>query len=285
MGHELATIIFDTSALNAIAAETASPADLEKLSTQFFVRLTETNLAEVGATSRAELREQLLKLCRRIGIGKHGECIKPYNWIIEELTRDHSRYPSIFDWRKIPLRSPAMERELASGAFLGKPDAAEAMRDDARASDEEFQNLFKAARENVWVSPEARKLSLDEVTDILTADGGALWKTGIGFYRRATGIELTEIEVRKFIDDCPPFHAMLLSIGVAHYHGSVRHLNASAQYGAGRLDLFASTYLPYCDQFITKDRRQLNALSVVASKAGLETQVRSHSEFREQWLG
>ena len=100
-------------------------------------------------------------------------------------------------------------------------------------------------------------------------------KTGIGFYRRATGIELAEIEVRKFIDDCPPFHAMLLSIGVAHYHGSVRHLNHSAQYDAGRLDLFASTYLPYCDQFITEDKPQLNALSVVAAKAALETQVRS----------
>jgi hypothetical protein len=277
-----ATIIFDTSALNAIADETASPANLGKLSAQFNIRLTETNLAEVGSTSRAERREQVLALCRRLG--QRGECIKPYNWIIEELAKDHFRYPSIFDWRNIPLRSRAIEKELASGGFLGKQDTAEAMRDDAKSSDDEFKALFKEARDNVGLSPSARELSLDQVVDILTSDGGALWKTGIGFYSRATGKELTETEIKEFIETCPPFHAMLLSIGVAQYHGSVRDLKASAQYGAGRLDLFASTYLPYCDQFITEDKRQLNALSAVASKANLETRVRPYAEFREHWL-
>jgi hypothetical protein len=128
-------------------------------------------------------------------------------------------------------------------------------------------------------------LSFDEVIDILTADGGALWKTGISFYRRPTGVELTEIEIRDFIDACPPFHAMLLSVGVAHYHGAIRDVRASAQYGAGRLDLFSATYLPYCDQFNTEDKRQLKALSAVASKAALETKVLSYAEFREPCFG
>src|SRR6266566_194266 len=57
-------IIFDTSALNALADEPESEAIVKSLGIGFRVRLSETSLAEIGATPRPERREELLALCR-----------------------------------------------------------------------------------------------------------------------------------------------------------------------------------------------------------------------------
>jgi hypothetical protein len=48
-------------------------------------------------------------------------------------------------------------------------------------------------------------------------------------------------------------------------------------------DLYASVYLPYCEQFVTTDPGQLGALLNVVSLARLT--VRSYTDFRATLLG
>ena len=59
-------IIFDTSALNGLAEDVASPALVAGISVGYHVLLSETNINEIAATTAAEKREDLLKLCQRL---------------------------------------------------------------------------------------------------------------------------------------------------------------------------------------------------------------------------
>ena len=49
-------------------------------------------------------------------------------------------------------------------------------------------------------------------------------------------------------------------------------------------DLYASVYLPYCEQFVTADLIQREALEQVASLAKLAVKVRSYADFRAALL-
>ncbi len=76
-------LIFDTSSLNALADDGESQIIAKALGEGFLVRLSETNIAEIGANPKIERRDKLLALCRHLVHA--GECIIPYHAIIEEL--------------------------------------------------------------------------------------------------------------------------------------------------------------------------------------------------------
>jgi hypothetical protein len=140
-------LIFDTSALNALADDPSSLAIVKSLGLGFTVRLSETNLAEIAATSDPTRRGLLLDVCKRMVYA--GECIRPYNWIIEKLSKAHARYGARFDWRDLSIRGPELEEELGHGRFLGKDEFAEEILKDFEARSEEFEAVYKNARPEV----------------------------------------------------------------------------------------------------------------------------------------
>jgi hypothetical protein len=48
---------------------------------------------------------------------------------------------------------------------------------------------------------------------------------------------------------------------------------------AGRDDQMMATYLPYCDQFVTEDKKQLERLREISGEAKLGCVVSSYSAF------
>jgi hypothetical protein len=116
-------IIFDTSALNALADDPEQRALVRGLNIGVRLRLSETNISEIVATGDPESRIRLLDLCKRL---VHvGEAIKPYHWILEEMCREHAANPSHFDWRGVDIRFRELEEEIARRTFLGDPDLAD----------------------------------------------------------------------------------------------------------------------------------------------------------------
>jgi hypothetical protein len=187
------TIIFDTSSLNELADDQERQAIVRSLGIGFQVRLTETNLAEIGATKKRERREQLLALCQHLLTS--GECIKPYHWIIEELTRQHAANPSKFSWRRIRLQSSALEEELARREFLGSDEMATEIQADCEARSDEFEAIYRSARlafDDIFEGREAERPPVSKMIEGLKIDGGALWRLGIGIYKKPTGKELSE---------------------------------------------------------------------------------------------
>ena len=70
------------------------------------------------------------------------------------------------------------------------------------------------------------------------------------------------------------------------YDLAVRDKHAGERFRAGRNDLFMSVYLPYCDKFVTAEKKgeQERCLREVASVAGLETDILSYDKFCDSLL-
>jgi hypothetical protein len=274
-------LIFDTSGLNALADDAESNHLAKSLGIGFQVRISETSLSEIGACSRAERRGQLLALCRHLVHA--GECIRPYNWIIGELTKSHASNPARFDWKALDIRGRELEDELTRPEFLGTDGLAEETSADFEAKSEDFEAVYRDARPIFDAIVEGRERERPPISEFITAlkaDSGSLWHLCGGVYSRGCGKEMDIPAMRVFVDACPPFNAMMLGLCVALFDRCVRHVRARADYRAGWLDLLAGAYLPYCDRFITNDGGQRNSLAVVAAEADLATTICTFAEFK-----
>jgi hypothetical protein len=274
-------VIFDTSALNELADDRDSAFLTAGLTAGFAVRLTGTNVEEIAATSSADRRQRLLGICRRLLSA--GDCILPHHLLVEKLIADFQKAMP-FEWESISMRFPEYEDEIARQEIINDQLAKE-QRDHLRSSQSAFAKIFEEAR------PEFEKLyqggglkrpvTFRELVTRLQKRGGAFWGLGIDFYKRLAKDRPDEPTIRKFIDDCPPFRALILAICVAEYERCIRDRKTGPSFRAGRLDLFMSVYLPYCDHFVTADQRQQRCLTEVASEGNLSVQVRSYDHFRK----
>jgi hypothetical protein len=100
-------------------------------------------------------------------------------------------------------------------------------------------------------------------------------------YERPASRRPDEETIRRLVDSCPPFHALLVALCVAQYDRCIRELRQIEPF-AGRNDLFMSAYLPYCDEFVSDDREQQRCLREVASLARLSVRVSWFREFRDR---
>jgi hypothetical protein len=245
--------------------------------------LTETNLAEIGATQNPERRAKLLNVCQRL-VGA-GECIGPYHWIVEEQVRTHATRPDTFNWRRIEVRMPALEKEVARPEFLNDDALAAEMCADFEKAGDEFDQLFRSAREAFPIPKDERiQMTLADTIESLEVDGSPHWRLATDIYERYAQQRPSEPEVRAFVRLCPPFNMMMLGSIVAQFHRSVRDFRLPALYKAGRLDLLSAVYLPYCDRFVTHDDGQYNVLKALTVQAGIPAKILSYAEFQQGWL-
>jgi hypothetical protein len=280
----MSAIIFDTSGLNALADDTESALIIKSLSIGCSVRLTETNICEVVGTSDRERRMKLLDLCKHLVHA--GAAIVPYNEILRRMTRAHTANPSRFDWRLVDVRCPEIEEEIARQRFIGDADFSNDVKVDNRASNKEFEAMWREAR--AIFEPELKAgpepISVTAVFEVLETEGSPLWQLAADIYKTTTGREINRSEAKAFADVCPPVKAMLFAGCVGQYHWGVKDAKEEARYKAGRLDLFSATYLSFCDRFITNDSGQYNALRLTAERAGLSAEVCMYEEFRRGFL-
>ena len=276
-------LIFDTSGLNALSDDKDCMAITKCLGIGFRVRLTETNLAEIGATQDPQRRAKLLSICQRL-VGA-GECIGPYHWIVEQQIKLHAARPDVFNWQRVEVRVPALEAEVARPELLTDNALAAAMCADFEKAGDEFDQLFRGAREAFPIPKDERiQITLADTIESLEVDGSPHWRMAADIYEQNAQQRSSETEVRAFIKLCPPFSMMMLASIMAQFHRSVRDFRLPALYRAGLLDLLSAVYLPYCDRFVTHDDGQYNALKALTAQAGLCTEVTTYHAFRESWL-
>ena len=102
-----------------------------------------------------------------------------------------------------------------------------------------------------------------------------------GLYSKPTGVNINEAAARDFVDACPPFRALHMALCVAQHQRSVQN---PRQKSTGVFDLYASVYLPYCEEFVTADPIQQGALLQVTSLGKLTAKTRSYADFRAALL-
>ncbi len=278
-------LIFDTTGINRFAEDRKSVDPLiAGLTSGYIVRVTATNVEESIATENPEKRNRLLEVCKELIKGEGGEIIRPFHWITEELIAQFEKNGTV-NWQAIALRLPAYEREIALREVVDDEISAqerthaanvkatfEAVFTDARPH---FEELFRTGRDS-------RPSSFADLVSRLQGPGCAFWNFGQGLYERVAKRRPDESTIRRFVAECPPFHALLLAICVAQYDLAIREEDGTKP-SSHRNDLFMAVYLPYCDEFVSDDRGQQTRLREVVSLCKLTTRVRWYREFRDSF--
>jgi hypothetical protein len=269
-------LIFDNSAVNRLADDPERGLLEAGIGAGFWFRLTGDTFGEVVATTDAARRKFLVDLCKHLVTT--GDCLLPHDELLENVIKKHSKGGS-YDWRAVGVRCKEYEDELARQEFINDNIAAAQRRFSADVGNE-FAEIYERARphfQKLFRRRSASPPSLSGLVEALQMPGGAFWSLGAGGYRKATGTTLGEAATRGFVDACPPFRALLVALCVAQHQRSVQN---PRQKSAGVFDLYASVYLPYCEEFVTADPIQQEALRQVASLAKLTAKVRSYADLR-----
>lgn len=277
-------LVFDTSVINQLTAEKDFPALAAGLTAAYSTRLTGSNIAELVATTKSEKRERLLNTCQRLLAS--GDCIDPFNWIVEKHTKAFDQNPAGYDWKKINIRNRGIEQEIVRRSFVDD-ELARQEKESATVTKESFEDTFCSMRpafDGIFSKGTERPTAFADFVKILQKPGGAFW-SGYGhkFYARSVKDAPDEAKVRDFADRCPPFLMMVLAAVMAQYKRAIVETPKKNK-RAGRVDLLMSVYLPYCRVFVTHDDDQEACLREMAAVANLDKEILSYDDFRSRLL-
>jgi hypothetical protein len=279
-------IILDTTVINHLedGREDSEPL-MRGLELGYDVRLPAMVVDEILATKSSERRDALLcRLARFLGNAK---CIWPPNELLRLHVRAYQQNPRTYDWNRVHVRAKEYEQAVSS---LSLPsDLLNEQRRMQFQLHKEFEQVWTSLRlkldEIIKRDPTQRLNSFEEAAEASTKARGVLWGFGIGLFQRALEEqipEMTDEQIKPFIDACPPFRATCYSFVKAWFAFALSPANDGAP-KAGRDDLMMSAYLPYCDKFLTADYAQCRDLQDIARAAELQCSVMLLQEFSESF--
>jgi len=273
-------ISFDTSAVNALADSKDWAILLAGMRSGYFSRIPFPSVAESVATTDPARRNKLFDILKMLRL--NGECLEGHHWILAQLVENYEKYGSS-RWESLNLRFEQCETSIAR-RDLSETESREE-REFGPATERQFCAIFADTRpkfEEVFASGTTRPATASELLPHLNGEGGAFWSMAAGLYEKAVGRRPSEGEVRAFVEDCPPFRALMHGLVHALFEWAIREKQVKKDKRIGRIDLFCSIYLPYCDLFITDDDEQRRCLSEIAASAKLPVDVLSLREFRDR---
>jgi len=280
------TVVLDTSAINALEdGGTLSEPLMHALELGYEVRLTAMCADEIVAHSKnLDRRDALLR--RFFRLRSNAACILPPHEVIRKHVTAFHESPSAYDWHKVFVRSVEYERILS---FRTLPSGiSDEQRSVHFALDKQFRVVWKSLRrkldEIIKRNPDQKLNTFDQAAEACVKPGGVLWGFGAGLYGHAFTNErpdLTDEQVRPFIEACPPFRALCYAFVKAWFDFSLSPLTHVKTRRAGRNDLLMAAYLPYGDVFITGDYPQRLALMDIARVAQVPCEVMSLEQFSD----
>jgi len=186
-------------------------------------------------------------------------------------------------WESLSLRSRDYEDLIVRRDLVHSLSVEQ--RNFGRRSQTKFTRTFVGLGkklEKLFQKGLRRPASFAELLSLLKVPEGAFWKIAAVFYKHGAGRKPREATLSKFITACPPVYAFVLSVVTAEYGYSVRSARALGSYRAGRSDLLSALYLPYCDIFVTDDKRQLRCLPEIAAVACPSVEILRYVDFRKK---
>jgi hypothetical protein len=278
----LQRLSFDTSGVNALADSPDCPALLAGIRCGYFTRLTFPSVAEPLATTDPVRRNKLFDVLNALRL--NGECIEAHNWILTELVRNHVK-SAVVGWDSLDLHFEECEIAIARREFSDNESKEE--RKFAAETEVQFTKTFADVRprfETVFEGGTERPASADDLLAHLNGVGGAFWIMAANLYERAAGVRPTEEQMRAFLAECLPFHALMLGLVHAQFEWSITDNPAKKRKRVGKTDLFCATYLPYCDLYITDDDEQRKCLTEIAAAARLPVEILSFGAFGDRLM-
>ena len=284
----LPVISFDTSVFNRMLDDGAESEPIfAALKLGYHFRLIGPNVEEMIATTKLQRREELFQVCRRIVYQGDSDTIYPHQELLRRLIQAHAQDPANFLWQNIKMLSLDYEDGIGDREIIRNHELSAEQRESARDSNTLFKPIWKKLQPKlleIFVrAGERPPKTFGEVVTRIQGDDGLVWSTGKLLYDKIAGGDIHEPEMRKFMDVCPPFRAIVYAFLVMWYESAVRDTDGQ-KLKAGRTDLFMAAHLPYCSQFITNDEEQDKCLREIVSIAGLSTAIHSYDDFCKGFL-
>ena len=136
-------LIFDSSVINQLAAEKDFPSLAAGLTTAYSTRLTGSNISELVATTKDAKRGQLLDTCQRLLAS--GDCIDPFDWIVEKHVMAFDQAPEQYDWKRVNVSNPELEQEVIRRTFFDD-ELARQEKGSATETGRSFEEIFSSTR-------------------------------------------------------------------------------------------------------------------------------------------
>jgi hypothetical protein len=279
-------VTFDTSVHNRLMDDSAGEAVLARIRGNRHVRIAGLSIEELASTTDATERKALFTYAQHVTQDNESDCLLPHNELIRRLILDHYHNPWSFDWRNVDVRSWDYHGELSNREYVMDDALATDQRQQQKDLQKQFRQMFTTLRPKLDLAfanhGTPRPLTF---RDALKGDkeGNQTLTVSMGrmFYIGITGAKVSRNRVREFIEVCPPYRAMLYGMMMARYDLAVRDMHRGERFQCGRNDLFMAVYLPYCDEFVTDEKRreQERCLREIAAVANVPTKVLSYDDF------
>jgi hypothetical protein len=292
-------ITFDTSVHNRLVKIGASSIPIyAAVKSQCFFRLAGLSFEEMMSTPQAADRLALLDGCRQLTAGRAGrswDCLNPPYEVLRILIAAHAKDPANFKWLAVDVRSGGLAHEIRTGELTADDALANLQRTDQNASIKSYKAMWVNLRDRLDPIFAAQNIPRPKTFEEAFENGSSKLFRGMGkdFYDAGLRFDAelrsekinpdTDMsKVRHFIDNCPPFRALLCACLMSWYNTSLRDYSKSDKFAAGRNDLFMAVYLPYCDVFVTRDAEQESCLRELTKYIGIDTEVLAFDAFKDE---
>lgn len=283
-------VSFDTGAHNKLVEDGClSEPILAGIKSGLFFRFVGLSIDELIACSDPIKRAALRASCGRLQQGP-SDCIYAHNEMLRLHILAHKQNPS-FDWKTVNVRAWEYEKGIQQPALILDEELSKTQLSHQRNSGKEYDHVL------VQLRPKLQKIFKDNGEDppptfrqaaarAEAANPNLIVGMGKPLYDHIAGTDASEETIKQFIDACPPFRAVIYALLMRWYQRAVRDPRTGEKYAAGWNDLFMAAHLPYCDKFVTaeKKREQEKCLREIAAVANLETEILSYDDFCDSFL-
>ncbi|HLW81045.1 MAG TPA: hypothetical protein VKS20_03285 [Candidatus Acidoferrales bacterium] len=255
-----------------------SEALIAGLSSGYYMRLTVTSISEVIANVKLDRRRQLARLCQRLL--SFGDCIDPQNILLEKLIKSFEESSS-FDWSSVDVGFPEAADGISREENPTDEISQQVWTENKETKDkfEAFYAKVKPLYESLFARGDAARPTTFSESMARLNKAGTFAAMARSVYEKGAGHATTDAVVRKFLNECPPFYALMVALCVRRYTSYLKPSGAPSL-KAHAADTFMAVCLPYCDLFVTADCGQLRCFREVVPFIGLGVTLKSYQEFR-----
>jgi len=270
--------ILDTSAWNALyddpEKEIVIAAALGKTILPTCVAIT-----EIAAIENYTRRIHILRLMKRLG--RDNRPVATPNQLIIMACEGYSTRASALTINRgtdaegawIALNKPELVDHVAQQTALKFNAEREAVfRDFNEGLRGNLQQLFKTGTD--------RPRSMGALIRHYAKSDDFLYEVVNPIYQRATGAALPRAELHPLLNSIYIWPMFLIGYGCAIYQRAVQQQGYSHKKNPGHLDLWSAVYLPFCDVFVTEDKRQRRTLKVLNKANPRPARIISYAEMR-----
>jgi len=191
----------------------------------------------------------------------------------------HHNNPTGFNWGQVDIEAPEYARAIVERDF-NYALCLEEWKMQQHLEDQYLNHWRELGLklEPLFVeNPALRPKTYAQAAAIARKKTSILFAIGQGLYEKVATIKLSDAEIKTFMDICPPFRASCYAVLGSWYDCSLKH--PPPKKPAGRNDHMMAAYLPYCERFVTRDKKQTKRLQEVAVEAQITCDVRYYDEF------